>query len=322
MADPILWWGGFGLVVIVMLTLDLGVFHRKSHTVGMKEALTWSAVWVVLALAFGAAVYLWLGPQRGIEFLTGYLIEKSLSIDNIFVFLLIFSYFRVPAEYQHKVLFWGILGALVLRIVFVLAGISLMSKFHWTIYVFGAFLVVTGIKLWLEKDKEVHPERNPLLRLFRRFVPVTSDFAGDRFFVRDGGRAMATPLFVALLIVETTDVIFAVDSIPAILAITTDPFIVYTSNVFAILGLRSLYFAIAGIMRMFHHLHYGLAAVLVFVGVKMLLVDTIKIPAAVSLGAIAVCLAASVIASLLWPLPNAGADAMGGGGNAAAPGVR
>ena len=303
-------WMWFNLFVLAMLALDLGVFHRKSHEVKMKEALVWSVVWILLALAYNLGIYIgWFGDfpaaersQRTMEFLTGYLIEKSLSVDNIFVFLLIFSYFRVPASYQHRVLFWGILGALAMRAVFIAAGITLIEKFHWTIYVFGGFLILTGIKMALQKDKEIHPERNPVLRLFRRSVPVTENFEGDRFWVRRAGKLFATPLMVVLLFIEMTDVIFAVDSIPAILAITQNAFLVYTSNVFAILGLRALYFALAGIMQLFHHLHYGLSAILVFVGIKMVVVDIFgKIPTGVSLGVIAVILALSVIASLLWP---------------------
>jgi tellurite resistance protein TerC len=295
-----LWlWVGFNVFVLAMLALDLGVFHRQSHEVSIREALMWSAVWVALALAFNAGVYYFRGPEAGIEFLAGYLIEKALSVDNIFVFLLIFSYFRVPPQYQHKVLFWGIIGALVMRAVFIALGVALIRQFHWVIYVFGAFLVYTGIRIAREKEKEIHPEQNPVVRLFRRLMPVTGEYHGDSFFVREGARRAATPLFIALLVVETTDVIFAVDSIPAILAITDDAFIVYTSNVFAILGLRALYFALAGLMQMFHYLHYGLAAILVFVGAKMLLADVYKLPVAVALGVVAGILLVSVIASLL-----------------------
>jgi len=284
-----------------MLALDLGVFHRRSHEVTIKEAMVWSCVWIGLALLFNLGVYYWRGTEPAFEFLAGYLIEKSLSVDNIFVFLLIFSYFRLPPRHQYRVLFWGILGALVLRAVLIVLGISLIQRFHWVIYIFGAFLILTGGKMALEKDKEIHPERNPLLRLFRRFVPVTDDYRGGKFFVKQGGRYFATPLLVVLLVVETTDVIFAVDSIPAILAITLDPFIVYTSNVFAILGLRALYFAVAGVMKLFHHLRYGLSAILVFVGAKMLVADFYKIPVSVSLRVIAGILVVSVIASMAFP---------------------
>jgi tellurite resistance protein TerC len=298
---PLWVWIAFNGFVLAMLALDLGVFHRKSHEVSMREALAWSAVWIALALAFNGLVWARYGPQRGLEFLTGYLIEKSLSVDNIFVFILIFTYFRVPAQYQHKVLFWGILGALVMRAIFIAAGVTLIQRFHWIIYVFGAFLVITGIKMAIQQDKEIHPEKNPVLRLAKRLIPVATDFDGDRFFTRLNGRRAATPLFIALLLVETTDLIFAVDSIPAILAITQDPFIVYTSNVFAILGLRALYFALAGVVRMFHYLSLGLAAVLVFVGTKMLLVDVVKVPTLLSLGVIATILAVSVVVSILRP---------------------
>jgi len=301
MSYPLWVWVAFNGFVLAMLAIDLGVFHRTSHEVKLREALVWSAVWVALALAFNALIWSRYGQQRALEFLTGYLIEKSLSVDNIFVFVLIFTYFQVPAKYQHKVLFWGILGALLMRAAFIAAGVTLIQRFHWIIYVLGAFLVVTGIRMAVQQDKEIHPERNPVLRLAKRLMPVSTSYDGDRFFTIQGGRRAATPLFVALLLVETTDLIFAVDSIPAILAITQDPFIVYTSNVFAILGLRSLYFALAGVVRMFHYLSIGLAGVLVFVGGKMLLVDVVKVPTALSLGVIAAILAVSVVASVLRP---------------------
>ncbi len=305
MPDQILLWVGFNLFVLFMLALDLGVFHRKAHVVTTREALLWSAAWVALALLFNLGIYFWQGPKVALEFLTGYLIEKSLSVDNIFVFIMIFAYFSVPALYQHKVLFWGILGALVMRAIFIASGVALIERFHWIIYIFGAFLILTGVKMAWQKDKEIHPEKNPVLRLFRRLMPVTDRYHGGNFFVKQAGRYFATPLFVVLLLVETTDLIFAVDSIPAILAITLDPFIVYTSNVFAILGLRSLYFALAGIMPLFHYLNYGLAAILAFVGAKMMLVDFYKIPIGISLGVVAAILLISVVASLLWPRPQA-----------------
>ena len=292
-------WTGFGVFVLAMLALDLGVFHRRSHTVSMKEALTWSGVWIALALLFNAVVWHWRGHDKGLEFLTGYLVELSLSVDNLFVFLLIFAYFKVPARYEHKVLFWGILGALAMRAVFVAVGVTLMARFHWIIYVFGAVLAVSGLKMAFEKDKEVHPEKNPVLRLFRRVMPVTAKYDEGRFFVKPEKRWLATPLFIVLLMLETTDLVFAVDSVPAVLAITTDPFIVYTSNVFAILGLRSMFFALAGVMKLFVHLHYGLAAVLVFVGAKMLLAGFYKIPTLTSLLVIVGLLAVAVTASLL-----------------------
>ncbi len=302
--DMTWFWVGFNVFVLAMLALDLGVFHRKAHEVKFKEAMAWTIVWIVLALAFNVAVYRWWGPEVGLQFLTGYLIEKSLSVDNVFVFLLIFTYFKVPAKYQHEVLFWGIIGALVFRAIFISVGITLLEHFHWLIYVFGAFLVFTGIKLAMEKDKEIHPERNLVLKFFRRVMPVTDQYQGGKFFIRKDSRIWATPLFVVLLVVETTDVIFAVDSIPAILAITKDPFIVYTSNVFAILGLRALYFVLAGVMEKFHHLHYGLAAILGFVGLKMLISEVYKIPVGISLGFIASALVLSVAASLVWPKHN------------------
>ena len=309
--EPLLW-AVFGVLVLGLLALDLGVFHRRSHEVGFREALTWSFVWIGLALLFNGGILLALGPEPALEFLTGYLIEKSLSVDNLFVFALIFSFFAVPAAYQHRVLFWGILGALVLRAGFIAGGIALLERFHWMVYVFGALLLVTAVKMAFDKDKELHPGRNPVLRLFRRLVPVTARYDGDRFFVRRGGRRRATPLLVALLFVEMSDLLFAVDSIPAILAVTRDPFIVYTSNVFAILGLRALYFALAGVLRLFHHLHYGLAIILAFVGVKLLISEAYEVPTAVSRAVHAAVLAVSVAASLRWPrrepLPAPGDD--------------
>jgi tellurite resistance protein TerC len=302
MLDTVWLWVGFNLFVLAMLALDLGVFHRKAHVVSLKESLTWTAVWVALALLFNAGVWHYAGSQKALEFFTGYLIEKSLSVDNIFVFALLFSYFAVPLKYQHKLLFWGILGALVMRAVMIGAGVALITRFSWIIYIFGAFLILTGIKMIVKREEEIHPERNPVVGWFKRLMPVTSDYREDRFFVRENGIRMATPLFVVLLLVEFTDLIFAVDSIPAIFAVTTDPFIVYTSNVFAILGLRSLYFALAGVMDRFHYLKIGLGVVLAFVGVKMLLAHTVwKINTLVALGVVAGVLALSVIASLLRP---------------------
>jgi tellurite resistance protein TerC len=267
--------------------------------VKIKEALSWTALWITLALLFNLGIYIWRGQETALEFLTGYLVEKALSVDNIFVFLLIFSYFDVPLLYQHKVLFWGILGALVMRAIFIVMGITLIEKVHWIIYIFGGFLILTGIKIALEKDKELRPGRNPVLRIFRRFIPVSEHYENGKFFIRKEGRYLSTPLFISLLVVETTDIVFAVDSIPAILAITLDPFIVYTSNVFAILGLRALYFALAGMMRLFQYLHYGLSAILVFVGVKMLVASIWKIPIGIALGVVAGILLISIGASMV-----------------------
>jgi len=296
------WWIGFNIFVIAMLALDIGVLHRRAHVVKVREALLESAFWIGLAFALNGVIWWQFGPAPALEFLTGYLIEKSLSVDNLFVFLLIFKYFRVPGRYQHRVLFWGIIGALVMRALFIFAGVALVQTFDWVLYVFGGFLVVSGVKLGLESDKEVHPDRNPLIRLLRSFFPVVHTFEGGHFVTRDPatGRRAVTTLFVTLVAVETTDVVFAVDSIPAILAITQDPFLVYSSNVMAILGLRALFFALAGLMRMFRYLHYGLAAVLVFIGAKMLLHDWVKIPTAVALGVLAAILGGSIVVSILW----------------------
>jgi len=294
-------WIGFTVFVLALLALDLGVFHRNSHAVSTREAFTWSVAWISLALIFNACIYQWFGPQRGLEFLTGFLIEKALAVDNIFVFVILFSYFTVSPAFQHKVLFWGIIGALIMRAVFIVIGGVLLQQFHWVMYLFGAFLVLTGIKLLVHQDVAIHPERNPLFRLFTRFVPSTSDYHGDRFFIRQGGRWLATPLLLVLVSVEITDLVFAIDSIPAIFAVTSDPFIVYTSNIFAILGLRSLYFLLAGIIHQFHYLKTGLALVLAFVGMKMLLADIYKVPIGVSLAVIATVLGVAILTSLIWP---------------------
>ncbi|MEO0016878.1 MAG: hypothetical protein RLZZ522_161 [Verrucomicrobiota bacterium] len=302
MTDNLWLWIGFNGFLLLMLSIDLGLFHRKAHVVTMKEALSWTAVWITLALAFNLGVWHYLGQDKALEFFTGYVIEYSLSVDNMFVFALLFTYFSVPTIYQHKVLFWGILGALLMRAVMIFVGAALIAKFAWIIYVFGAFLILTGIKMIFKREEEIHPERNPVVRLFKRFMPVTAEYREDKFLVRENGILMATPLFVVLLLVEFTDLIFAVDSIPAIFAVTTDPFIVYTSNVFAILGLRSLYFALSGVMDKFHYLKIGLGVVLTFVGMKMLLAHTPwKIDTLVSLGVIVTVLAGSVAASWLWP---------------------
>jgi len=298
--NTLLWWG-FNAFILSMLVLDLVVFHRRPHAIKFKEAILWTVFWVGLAMIFAVGVFHYRGPQAGTEFITGYLIEESLSVDNLFVFLLIFRYFKVPAQYQHGVLFWGIIGALVMRLGFILAGVALLERFHWLIYVFAGILIFSGVRLWTEKDKEVDPEKNPLTKLARRLFPVTSDYRGNVFFVREAGRIAATPLFIVLVSLETTDLIFAVDSIPAVLAITRDPFIVYSSNAFAVLGLRSLYFALSGVMDLFHHLHYGLSAILVFVGVKMLISSFWKIPTGWSLGVVAALLILSIVASIVWP---------------------
>jgi tellurite resistance protein TerC len=292
-------WVGFHVFIFAMLAIDLGVFHRKARAVSFKEAAGWSAVWIALALVFNVGLYFWRGSTDSAAFLTGYLIEKSLSVDNIFVFLTIFSYFKIPPKYQHKVLFWGILGALVMRAGFIFAGIALVQKFHWVIYIFGAFLIFTAVKMVVHHGQEMDPDKNPVVRFFRRIIPVTPNLVDDKFLFRQNGRWIATPLFVALLVVEISDVIFAVDSIPAILAISDDPFIVYTSNAFAILGLRSLYFTLAGAIETFIYLHYGLAAILAFVGTKMVLADIYKIPIGSALAVIAVLLALSIGASIL-----------------------
>lgn len=306
--NELLLWIGFNLFVLAMLALDLGVFHRKAHAVTVREATIWSVAWVAMALAFNAGVFFWRGPDTAMEFFTGYLIEKSLSVDNIFVFLMIFSYFSVPAAYQHRVLFWGIIGALVMRGIFIAVGTTLLAKFHWIIYVFGAFLVLTGIKMGLQKERDIHPETNPVLKFFRRLMPIAEGYEEGSFFIWRAGRLFATPLFLVLLLVESTDLIFALDSIPAIFAVSMDPFIVYTSNVFAILGLRSLYFLLAGVMDLFRYLKLGLAAVLTFVGVKMMLVDVYKIPISFSLGVVFGILAISVVASVLIPSREAKAE--------------
>jgi tellurite resistance protein TerC len=302
MTDELWLWIGFNLFVLGVLALDLGVFHRKSHVVTFKESITWTVVWVALAMLFNAGIWHYYGSQKALEFFTGYVIEKSLSVDNVFVFALLFGYFAVPPVWQHKVLFWGVLGALIMRAIMIAAGAALITKSNWIIYIFGAFLVLTGIKMAVKRQEEIHPERNPVVRWFKRWMPVTADFREDRFFVVENGVRHATPLFVVLLLVEVSDLIFAVDSIPAIFAVTTNPFIVYTSNVFAILGLRSLYFALAGVMDKFHYLKVGLGVVLAFVGMKMLLAHSAwKIDTLVALGVVVLLLAASIIASLLWP---------------------
>jgi tellurite resistance protein TerC len=295
-------WTGFIAFVLVMLAIDLGVFHRKAHEVSPKEAAAWSAVWVALAAVFAGGVQLWFGSQRALEFTTGYLIEKALAIDNIFVFVVIFTTFAIPAIYQHRVLFWGVLGALLMRALFIFAGGALLQHFHWTIYLFGGILALTGVKLLVQRNQEPHPEKNPVVRTFQRVFPVAKELAGDHFTVVKDGRRVGKHLPLALVAVEVTDLIFAVDSIPAIFAVTSDPFIVFTSNIFAILGLRSMYFLLAGVVHRFVYLKTGLSFVLVFVGAKMLLVDVYKVPIGASLGIIALILGTSVVASLLRPV--------------------
>jgi len=296
-------WILFNLFVVVMLALDLGVFNRHAHTVSFREAVIWSAMWIGLALSFAVVLYFWQGRTVSLEFATGYLIELSLSVDNLFVFLVIFRFFRVPSELQHRVLFWGILGALITRGFFIVAGVGLIRRFDWIIYIFGALLVWSGIKLMHQGDAEIDPEKNLILKVFRKWMPVTDDYVGNKFWVRQPN-LHATPLVVVLLVVETTDILFAVDSIPAVLAITLNAFIVYTSNVFAIMGLRSMYFALAGVMDYFEYLHYGLSAVLIFIGTKMLMSHYYKIPTHIALGTVIAVLAISVAASLIFPRKN------------------
>jgi tellurite resistance protein TerC len=300
MGISIYFWIGFHVFVFTMLALDLGVFQKHTHTISVKEAITWSAVWIGLAIAFDAFVYLQFGKVKALEFLTGYVIEYSLSVDNIFIFILIFTYFVVNPKYQHKILFWGILGALVMRGIFIITGVALINKFHWIVVVFGGFLLFTGLRMLFQKETEVNPEKNPVIRFFRRFLPVTETTHGDKLFIKEDNKLKATPLFLVLLIIETSDLIFAVDSIPAILAISKTTFIVYTSNIFAILGLRSLYFAISGIMGYFRYLKVGLSFVLIFVGVKMLgSFFHFEIPILISLGIIILILFTSILASVI-----------------------
>ena len=299
MQTDLSFWIGFNVFVLLMLALDLGVFNRKAPEVSIKEAMIWTGVWVTLAMCFNGLIYFWQGDVKALEFFTGYVIEKALSVDNIFVFVLIFSYFKIPAIHQHKILFWGIIGALIMRAAFIFAGVALLEKFHWTIYVFGAILIYTGYKMLTQKEIIIEPEKNPLIKLFRRVMPVTNELHSSKFFVKQDGKWFATPLFLVLLLIETTDLIFAADSIPAILAITQDHFIVYTSNVFAILGLRSLYFALARMIDKFRYLSKGLALILIFVGLKMLLVDFYKLPIQIALLVIVIILALSIATSLM-----------------------
>jgi tellurite resistance protein TerC len=300
MHTELIFWIGFNAFVILMLALDLGVFNRKAHLITIKEAMIWSGVWITLAMGFNILIYYWQGEAKALEFLTGYVIEKSLSVDNIFVFVLIFSYFKTPPIHQHKILFWGILGALVMRAIFIFAGVAILEKFHWTIYIFGAILIYTGFKMFRQKDKVIDPDTNAIVKFFKRIMPpVKDDLHPGRFFVKQNGKRFATPLFLVLVVVEATDLIFAVDSIPAILAITHDEFIVYTSNVFAILGLRSLYFALARMIDKFRYLSKGLALILIFTGVKMLIADYYKLPILIVLLVIVVIISISTMASLI-----------------------
>ncbi|MBM3890901.1 MAG: TerC family protein [Verrucomicrobia bacterium] len=298
METPLWLWIAFNAVVLLLLALDLGVFHRQAHAVSLREAGIWTGVWVALSLAFGGWVWWHGGREPGLQFFTGYVVEYSLSVDNIFVFVLLFRYFAVPALYQHRVLFWGILSALIMRGAFIALGVALIRSFGWVLYLFGVFLVVTGLRMFTHKEMEVHPEQNPVVKLVRHYLPLTASYVGHRLFVRQDHRLMATPLFLVLVVIEITDVIFAVDSIPAVFAITLDPFIVYTSNICAVMGLRSLYFLLAGVMNRFVYLQQGLAVILTYVGVKMLIVHWIKIPTALSLGFIAVVLAVTIALSL------------------------
>jgi tellurite resistance protein TerC len=292
----------FTAFIVALLVVDLGLIQRKTHEVKIKEALGWSAVWISLALLFNVGLFFWRGQEPALQFLTGYVIELSLSVDNLFVFLLIFMYFKVPAEYQHKVLFWGILGAQIMRGLLIGVGVVLISQFHWILYLFGLFLVFTGIKMGVQEDEaEVRPERNIFVRFFKKVMPVTLGYHGSRFFVKQEGRHYATLLLIVVIVLETTDLLFALDSIPAVFAITTDPFIVYTSNICAILGLRSLYFALAGMINLFHYLKIGLAVVLTFVGLKMLLAEAFPIPIGIALGIVGAVLVLSVVASIIWP---------------------
>ena len=306
MENTPLFWLAFTAFVITLLLLDLLVFNRKAHEIRLREALGWSVFWVVLSLGFNYVVYRTMGPQAGLQWLTGYLVEKALSVDNLFVFLLIFSYFKVPGQYQHRVLFWGVLGALVLRAVFILAGAALLARFHFLVYLLGAFLMYTGVRMGLSGDApEIDPENNPVVRFLSRHLPITRQMEGGSFFVKKDGVRFATPLFVVLVMVETTDVVFAADSIPAILAITRDTFVVFTSNVFALLGLRAMYFALASMMRLFHYLHYGLALILVFIGAKILLESFLPIPMPIALGVVGGLLVLSTLASVIWPKKEA-----------------
>ncbi len=299
MTESIWAWCIFLLVVLFMVVLDLGVFHRKAHVPSFKEAAIWSAFWVTVALIVNAVIWFQFGYQKALEFFTGYLVEETLSVDNIFVFAVLFNYFAVPPKYRHRVLFWGILGAIAFRLTFILAGTALIRKFHWVIYVFGVVVILSGIRLLFRKDEQIDPERNPVLRLARNLLPITPNYHGQKFFVRLDGKWMATPLMLVLLVIESTDIVFAIDSIPAIFAITRDPFIVFTSNICAILGLRSLYFLLENMLRLFRYLNHGLAVILLFIGVKMLISEFYKIPTSIALAVVALILAVTIAFSLI-----------------------
>ena len=303
-ANPLFYSAIFTVFVLAMIALDLSIFHRRAHSINMKEAVGWSIFWIALALIFNIGIYFTLGLEPALNFLAGFLLEKALSVDNLFVFLLIFSYFRVPKIYTHQVLYWGILGALVMRALFIVGGIAIVDRFNWVLYLFGIFLIFAGIKLALEKDKEIHPERNLFLKIFKKIMPVTDQYHGKKLLIKERGKIFATPLFVVLIAIESTDIIFAMDSIPAIFAITLDPFIVYTSNVFAILGLRALYFVLEGSLQLFHHLHYGLAFILVFIGFKMLVKDVLPISIVITLSIICITLIISILTSIQYPKSN------------------
>lgn len=293
-------WIAFAVIVVILLALDLGVFNRKSHVIGVKEALIMSAFWIGIALAFNAVIFWQMGSQSGLEYTAAYVMEKALSVDNLFVFIIIFAFFGIAPEYQHKILFYGIIGALVFRAIFIFAGVTLVEKFDWLLYIFGIFLLITAVKLAVQKDQKVDPDKNIIVRGFKKIMPVSTDSHGGKFFVRNAGVLAATPLFLALLVIESTDIVFAVDSIPAVMGITTDMFIVYTSNVFAILGLRSLYFALAGIMSSMYYLKYGLAVILAFVGIKMLLpIVGYHVDVVISLAVILIVLLVSIVASVI-----------------------
>lgn len=302
MTDNLMLFLGFNVFILILLALDLGFFHKDTKEIKVKDALISSAVWITIALLFNLGIYYFKGSEDALAFLTGYLIEKSLSVDNIFVFVMVFAYFKVPVKYQYKILFWGIIGALLMRSTMIFAGTALIQNFHWTLYIFGALLVITGIKMLTQNsDSQIEPDKNPVVKLFKKFFPVSDNYDNDKFFTKKNGLTMATPLFIVLLVIETTDLIFAVDSIPAIFGVTQDPFIVYTSNVFAILGLRALYFALAGIIDQFHYLKYGLSLILVFIGTKMLIADFYKIPIFLALAIVILILITSVMVSLLKP---------------------